>query len=120
MPVALKDKSVPSPRRNGRNLQYTANFNIGTQLLERIDFAVIDSETYSRNTWLLEAIQTYLQADEPLPLPITAEQLLANKVQVQLRISGLMLELVNERCVERGVTRTTWLLDACLSKLAAG
>ena len=77
-----------------------------------------DRKGVSRNKWLENAVIDYLEQGEPTPCKITAEWLLCHKETVMVRLDAFTLELVNEQCEERGIPRTIWLLDACLSYMA--
>jgi hypothetical protein len=48
----------------------------------------------------------------------SARALLTNKRQIGVRLTPLVLGLLDADAEEHGVTRTVWLLDACLEYLA--
>lgn len=98
--------------------KYPVQFRLGQYLLAKVDEAVEQSGK-SRNQWMIDAIHRYIERGESARYPITAEQILAHKVTLMVRVDSITLELVNEQCDDREIPRTVWLLDACISMLAA-
>jgi len=92
-------------------------FKLGTPLLKLIDKhrSILH---LSRNKWVTEAIVSLIENGDPTPCRITAESLFLNKATVLLRVSPLIFALATDCSKERHVTRTVWVTDACLSKLA--
>lgn len=92
-------------------------FKMGKLLTDKFQAAIRRSGS-SRNTWVRMAILDYLQEEEPLPVEITAEELLNDRQLIQVRLKPLMVDMINEKCAERSIiNRTTWLIDAVLLKL---
>ena len=97
--------------------QYPVPFRIGRRLLVKIQGAA-DNEGVSRNTWIKEAIQRRLEGRPLLPIKTTAEELFSDRVPMMVRLDELTLDLLNEETdAGEGMTRTLWILDACLSSL---
>ena len=90
---------------------------IGEALLERIDKVVPQST--SRNEWMTDAVKELIEKEDPTQLPLTAEELISHKRNVMLRIDPYVLDVVDDLCEERKCKRTTWILDACITKLAS-
>lgn len=91
-------------------------FRIGAKLLSKVDNAV-EKSGQSRNAWVTDAVEVLLESGVPLPLRITAEELLANKYTLMVRLDPFVVETVDELCEEKEMPRTVWMLDACMSKL---
>jgi hypothetical protein len=91
-------------------------FRVGSALLKRIDRAVANSGA-SRNAWVSEAVDLYIERGKPLRLAITMEAVLAKKTTLMIRLDAEQVEEIDTICEEREYPRTIWLLDACLSHL---
>lgn len=91
---------------------------IGSNLLERLDDAVLSSEFESRNQWMIAAITHMLETDQSLPCPVTIVDVLHRKVTVMIRIEELLLELVDEQCDVYRMERALWVLNAAISYYA--
>jgi hypothetical protein len=92
-------------------------FKLGSPILKLIDKhrSILK---LSRNKWVTDAIVSLIENGDPTPCRITAESLFLDKTTVMVRLDPLISALVNDHSQERHVTKTTWLTDACLSKLA--
>lgn len=107
---------MPRVKAEEQEEKVPVQFRIGSSLLERIDHAVANSG-YSRNAWVTQAVEHLLETGAPAPYRITAEALLANKYTLMVRLDPFVVELIDEVCEDKGMPRTVWMLDACLSKL---
>lgn len=91
-------------------------FRIGEGMLARLQHAV-ESSGQSRTGWVREACHDLLETGKPLRVKLTAAELLANRVTLMVRLEPFLVEMIDEACEERGVSRTVWILDACLTKM---
>lgn len=91
----------------------------GSGLLQRIDAAATEVGV-SRNTWIAEAADKHLSRNGARKrYHTTAEELMADRTMFMVRLEPLLVGLIDEAAAWRGLTRTIWLMDACLAALAA-
>ena len=88
----------------------------GKGLLARINRAA-DEVGVSRNTWINEAADKHLTNGKRRRYRATATELMAKRVAIMIRMDPLAVELVDEAATDAGVTRTIWIMDACLAAL---
>lgn len=91
-------------------------FRIGAQLLAKVRWAIGKSGD-SQNAWLTAAVESLLKSGKPHPLRITAESLLADKRTLTVRLLPDVVDRIDGVCGERGIPRTVWLLDACMTRV---
>lgn len=95
----------------------SVNFRVGQQVLDSINTAV-ETSGKNRSDWILGAIQHQIRTGKPIPVRITAGALLSSKGLIRFKLDRDILEEIDQECARLGVKRTTWLLDACLTKIA--
>lgn len=105
------------PQRADEKLPIPIQFRIGAQLMAKVCQAANNSGG-SRNAWLTAAVESLLKSGKPRPLSITAGDLLADKRTLTVRLLPNVVARVNKICAERGIPRTVWLLDACMSRIS--
>ena len=97
--------------------EYSIGLRLSSTLLERIhQHCLLSNE--SRNKWLLRAARMMLKRGYPIRAKTTARELLIGKQPITFRVDPLTLELIDEACDEDDLTRTVWIMDAILSRLA--
>jgi hypothetical protein len=104
---------VPPPEKT------TLQFKVGRLLFIRIEQARLAADV-PRNKWIGIAIDRQIYNTEPVEATTSAEEILNDKITIVIRVDPLIAELVNEICEDRNVSRTIWLIDACLNLLEAG
>lgn len=105
------------PRTASADVKYPVQFRMGAELFNLVCNAADEAEI-SRNRWITKAINELIDCEEPEPLPITARDLLCDKVTVMVRVDEGTLVRMNDECERIAMSRTVFLLDACLSKLS--
>jgi len=107
-------------KQNGNNKaeKTSVQFRVGKSLLGRMKRAAVASGD-SRNTWIEQAVATFVQADfTTKKLDLTASEILADKTTVIARLEPSLVSKMNRYCDRQNRKRTIVLLDACISKLA--
>lgn len=97
----------------------TVQLRLGKELLTRID-AVAAEIGVSRNTWVSEAADRYLSNGRHRRYWTTAAELMADRIAVMVRLDPMAVALIDEAAGERGLTRTIWIMDACLAAIPKG
>jgi hypothetical protein len=99
------------------NEHVAMQLKIGQTFLDRI---VRHAKHYkmSRNSWLLEAIQRKFEGRKPTRIKLNASELMSNRKMVTLRIPKVTFKVMREQCAALGVSKTIFILDACVIMLA--
>jgi len=101
---------IVDPKKTSVQLRF------GKGLLTRID-RMAEEIGISRNTWVSEAADKHLTNGKPVRYRTTAAELMAGRVAIMLRMDPIAVDLIDEAAKEEGVSRTIWLMDACLAAL---
>lgn len=108
----------------GRDLIYKeprhhVQFRIGYSLYQQIQkFADINYECNSKNEWIVDAVQSQLQRGYPLKIKTSAIEIMHDRVTQMVRLDPTTLDQINNFCIKKDMSRTVWMIDACLSKIA--
>lgn len=108
----------------GRDLIYVeprfhVQFKVGFALYKTIQkFSDINEGCNSKNEWIVEAVQSQLKRGYSLKIKTSAVDILHDKVTQMVRLNPTTLDQVNNFCTEKDMSRTVWMIDACLSKIA--
>lgn len=102
--------TVPPPEKT------TLQFKVGRLLFIRIEQARLAADI-ARNKWIGIAIDHQIYNQEPVAATTSAEEILNDKIPIVIRVDPLIAELINEICEDRNISRTIWLIDACLNLL---
>lgn len=97
----------------------SVQMRLGAGLLKRIDKAAWEAGI-SRTVWVQEAADRALLNGKPRRYRTTATELMARRTAIMIRMDTSAVGLIDEQAKERGVTRTVWLIDACLASLRNG
>jgi hypothetical protein len=111
--MVKKYVTIPPPEKT------TLQFKVGRLLFIRIDRARVIADV-SRNHWIGIAINHQIYNTDPTSANTSAEEILNDKITIVIRVDPLIAELINEICEDRNVSRTIWLIDACLGLLEKG
>jgi len=90
---------------------------MGRRFLARLDNAVAETDL-SRKQWIEQAISLMLRRKKPQRLGLTPSELLHDRKVVLVRIDNAIVDAIDNRCEHLGYTRTLFILDACVTKMA--